>query len=859
MRHILCTSLVCLGWLSAAWGQISTYPYVQNFDAFPFNNTFTSPYFEPNTLPSNWVNEQAGDPFQDWYGRTIPTASAGTGPNADHTTGAGVYLYVEDNAPNDHDSVILISPDFDVTGLTNPTLHYWVHSNHAGGGTPLSEVNHLLVEVNTGSGWVTIDSVGHLGNTWQERVVSLPVVPGIVSLRLVVNNNNGASTHDIAIDDLSVVDPPAFDLLLSAPAVSPIGYTQIPASQRFAFQGLLANGGGSALTNAQLKVEVGTYADSSSIPNLAPGTDSVLAVGDYVPGLPGSYTAFLTGSAAENDTFPANDTASVSFAVSDSILARDDSVEIGGVGFTGGTGYFGQVFSLTGADTLTSVSLKLDVPTGVGELFRVYLLGFDPATNSVGPIIDSTATTAILAGPDNWYTLSFGCPQFLVPGDYFLAVQQIGTSNMAMAYTDQIYNPNTCYYSGDLLTWVAFEDIPPPNPPLLITLLMRMNLGRASSVRLAVDNAPLCVGDSAVVLASGSANYLWDGQSLGDSVVFTPTGDTTIVVSATSAAGCPSTDTLAVVFNPLPVPGLPDTLSLCLEDTLTVSVSGGGTYLWSTGDTTESIAATASTGSPLTVQVISDAGCEALSSAPIQVLPQPDAGLPDTAEVVCFGEEITLLASNGTSYLWSTGATTASITVTPTLGTSYQVSLVSGLGCAGDDSIFVPVNPEILGTPDGSPAANNQPNGQGWVVVNGGTPPYQFAWQDPAMQTDSVANDLSPGSYAVTVTDAEGCSRLFNVLISNVTGIEAVEALGLVAYPNPTRGSLFLQVSSSFGPGRWQLHLIDQQGRSVWQQATEAAATLRLDFPEHVAEGAYLLHLRSDERQGSIRVVVGDQ
>lgn len=844
MRHLLLIACFLTG-IGAAWGQVTSYPYTENFDAFPFNNTFTSPYFEPNVLPSNWVNEQAGDPFQDWYGRTIPTATGGTGPDADHTTGSGVYLYVEDNIPNDHDSVILYTPQFDFTGLVNPTLRYWVHSNHAGGGSPVAGVNHLLVEVNTGSGWTQVDSVGHLGASWVERIVALPTVAGILEMRLVVNNNNGTNTHDIAIDDFELIDPPAFDLVLSNPAVGPTGYTQIPASQRFAFQANVFNGGGSGLTNVQLKAEVAGFADSTSLASLAPGDDSLLSVDGFIPGLPGTYTANLTGSVAENDTFPANDTASVSFAVSDTILARDDSSFINGIGFTGAAGAFGQAFTLTEQDTLTSVSVFLNNPTPGGDPFRVLIYTFNGVPIQ---LLDSTNTLTTQTGT-NWYTLQPTCPLVLPPGDYFLAADQLATNNLAMGYTDQIYTPDITYFTTDFVTWTAFETV-----PFEVTLLLRMNLGKVPGVQLTIDNAPLCEGDSAVILASGSDNYLWDGQSLGDSVIFTPGGDTTLVVTATSAAGCASSDTLDVVFNPLPEPGLPDTVSVCPGGSTTVAASGGGSYLWSTGDTTASIDVTATTSSPLTVAVTSAQGCEALASAPIVEAPAPDAGLPDTSEVVCFGEELTLLASNGVSYLWSTGATGSTLTVTPTTGTSYRVEVTNADGCQGEDSTFVPVNTEITGIPDASPAINGQPTGQAWVVMNGGTPPYQFAWQDAAQQTDSVAEDLPPGTYTVLVTDAAGCTAQFEVTVDNLTSIEAARAKGLRAYPNPTTGAIRLEVSERFGAGPWYLTLHDKLGRVVGQWQPGAASVLALALPADLPAGAYLLRVRSEQAQGTLRL-----
>lgn len=44
------------------------------------------------------------------------------------------------------------------------------------------------------------------------------------------------------------------------------------------------------------------------------------------------------------------------------------------------------------------------------------------------------------------------------------------------------------------------------------------------------------------------------------------------------------------------------------------------------------------------------------------------------------------------------------------------------------------------------------------TVINGGAATWAFTWSDPAAQTTACATGLSPGSYTVTITDANGCT-----------------------------------------------------------------------------------------------------
>lgn len=70
--------------------------------------------------------------------------------------------------------------------------------------------------------------------------------------------------------------------------------------------------------------------------------------------------------------------------------------------------------------------------------------------------------------------------------------------------------------------------------------------------------------------------------------------------------------------------------------------------------------------------------------------PDANAG-PDIN--ACAGQNTTLTATGGDSYLWSTGAATASISVMPTTATTYTVTVTSA-GCGTDtDEVIVAISP----------------------------------------------------------------------------------------------------------------------------------------------------------------------
>ncbi|RMD72788.1 MAG: hypothetical protein D6818_05790, partial [Bacteroidetes bacterium] len=60
-------------------------------------------------------------------------------------------------------------------------------------------------------------------------------------------------------------------------------------------------------------------------------------------------------------------------------------------------------------------------------------------------------------------------------------------------------------------------------------------------------------------------------------------------------------------------------------------------------------------------------------------------------------------------------------------------------------------------------------NGEAQVTVSAGTPPYEYLWSTG--QTDAVATNLSAGTYMVTVRDANGCTDVASVTLTQPSDI----------------------------------------------------------------------------------------
>jgi len=161
------------------------------------------------------------------------------------------------------------------------------------------------------------------------------------------------------------------------------------------------------------------------------------------------------------------------------------------------------------------------------------------------------------------------------------------------------------------------------------------------------------------VPASVTAPVVWSTGSTASTINVTQTGYYWLEIPTL----CNSRDSIYIVVNDLPdfsIAG--DSITCGIPGTLTVNVSPGASIVWNTGETTASIVA----GVPgIYSAAISIAGCPPLQTDSILVVidsvfrtPLPEIFLTCTSEPIMLSA-----AYNGEHFLWSTGDTTAAISV----------------------------------------------------------------------------------------------------------------------------------------------------------------------------------------------------
>jgi hypothetical protein len=215
------------------------------------------------------------------------------------------------------------------------------------------------------------------------------------------------------------------------------------------------------------------------------------------------------------------------------------------------------------------------------------------------------------------------------------------------------------------------------------------------------DAPMLCAGNPCIVLdatpsgGTGPYTYLWSTGATSQTINVCPGVTTTYDVTVTDANLCSSPlESETVTVSGATSPGAdiqPDAPAICTGDpciVLDATPSGGTppyTYLWSTGTTSRTICVSPGVTTTYDVTVTDAIGCSSvLCTETVTVNANP---VPVIAESPCSGVNVTLDAGAGySSYLWSTGATTQTITVEGD-GAAYSVTVTDAAsGCPGSDS-----------------------------------------------------------------------------------------------------------------------------------------------------------------------------
>lgn len=301
----------------------------------------------------------------------------------------------------------------------------------------------------------------------------------------------------------------------------------------------------------------------------------------------------------------------------------------------------------------------------------------------------------------------------------------------------------------------------------------------ASSVLLSDASCPTASNGSALASANGgtgSFSYSWSNNSSNDSLSGVMPG--TYSVTVTDGNGCFDTSSVSIGSNStLSASATVDNHVSCFggsngeASALAIGGSNPFSYAWSNNDTTAGV--TGLSSGNYTVTITDGNTCS--DTASVNIL-EPTLILSSTvvdSNASCNGltdggASVTASGGTGTiTFLWSNGDTTS--TIVGLGAATYYVTATDSNSCSVIDSVTI-TEPNLLTTSvtlNSNVLCNGDSTGSATVSATGGTTNYSFMWSNSS--TNATLSNVPSGSYQVNVTDANGCSALDTITISEPT------------------------------------------------------------------------------------------
>jgi hypothetical protein len=242
----------------------------------------------------------------------------------------------------------------------------------------------------------------------------------------------------------------------------------------------------------------------------------------------------------------------------------------------------------------------------------------------------------------------------------------------------------------------------------------------------------------------------------------------------------------------------------------------------------------------VTLAAANAAGSSATVNKTITVLAAP--GISTTGDIICAGDSATISASGtGISYVWSSGDSTATATVSPAGTSVYTVTAWASNGCASIDSATVTVNalPTVSIV---SSLGDTICSGDALTLSGSGA--VSYTWTNGV--TDGAAfvpaNDTT---YTVTGTDAANCSASASITITleACLGIKNSGNENVISvYPNPfTNSAVITGIQNNTS-----IALYDLAGRLVKNICSNQGSAYVTLNREGLENGIYFIRVSSE-------------
>lgn len=285
-------------------------------------------------------------------------------------------------------------------------------------------------------------------------------------------------------------------------------------------------------------------------------------------------------------------------------------------------------------------------------------------------------------------------------------------------------------------------------------------------------------GSATASVSGGTApySYNWNTDPVQTAATATGLAGGMYTVTVTDLNGCIASDSI-LLDTVTPVTAVITGIdSICQEQdypqTVLLIASGGTSYSWSNGSTTNGANVTPMTTTTYSV-VVSNGTCSdtAYHTITAFIVPHPWVSGATSA---CAGDSVTLTAHVGAAFTWNTGDTSSSISVTPSVTTTYTLTAANGMCTDSTTHTLIITSPPASITGCVSPCANNQlvyktdlqgASNYNWAVPAGWT----IVSGQGTVSISVLTGDADSDGEVKLVTTGTGCTAVNIELAADVT------------------------------------------------------------------------------------------
>lgn len=398
-------------------------------------------------------------------------------------------------------------------------------------------------------------------------------------------------------------------------------------------------------------------------------------------------------------------------------------------------------------------------------------------------------------------------------------------------------------------TLVTTGQCPAPTRYYTVTISPTPTVNFTSTVTPCSNTVPF-TNNTTINGGASVTGYSWDFGDGNTSTAQNPSntypgpGTYNVVLTATSNVGCVGTYSATVTIGPGPT-AVFSANPVCPGGTtsFTNTSTGGTAYSWDFGDGNTSTAQNptntyAAPGTYVVTLTVTGTGtCVATNTMNVTVNPLPT--VTATSATTCPGGSATITAGGASTYVWSTGATTASITDNPASTTSYTVTGTTAAGCTNTavGTITIAGSPTVTTNPTTICAGTT-----GTITASGAT---TYTWTGPSIVG-------SPNSATLTANPTTTSTYTVLGAIGSCTAT-ATEVITVNPMPTPS----FVSSVECFGtPTSFTNNSTPAGSNYNWDLGDGNSSTVQNPTENYPAAGSYVVTLTVTTTPGNCQATV---